>query len=205
MNSISPAFHSIEQGTENAPAIFLLHGTGGSEHDLIPLVADFADSHRLIGLRGNIDEHGQQRFFKRQEDGTLDQESIRLEASKLAAHLEHWHATHNQDVKNTIYVGYSNGANMILSLLFLYPDLIHKAALLHPMLPFQPDATLDLSQKSIFLSWSESDQIIPKLQSQKLIETLTSLAPKLSIVQTDRGHSLTKSEVIALHTFIQSN
>ncbi|MEX0895784.1 MAG: alpha/beta hydrolase [Patescibacteria group bacterium] len=197
-------FQYIQQGTKNAPAIFLLHGTGGTETDLLPLVADFADSHTVIGIRGNVSENGMNRFFKRLAEGVFDQANIRAEAEKLSLFLNAWHAESGQDPTTSVYIGYSNGANMILALLFLYPNLIDTAALLHPILPFEPDPKLDLSNKKIFLSWGNNDQIIPAAESEKLLATVRTYSLKLQIINTDSGHAITQKEAATLQDFIKN-
>lgn len=182
--------------------IFLLHGTGGTEEDLFGLVEPFHTTHSIVGLLGNVREGSMARFFKRKSEGILDQESIKKESSKLADFIKEWIKVNKIKVDNITFVGYSNGANMILATIFYYPDLIKKGALLHPLLPFEPKNNLDLSKHKIMISWSSVDPIIPAEESKKLIKTLKKHSADLTVVETDSGHSLSNKEVSALHKFI---
>ena len=50
---------------ESGQTMILLHGTGGNETDLIPLGEFIDPKTSLLGIRGNVSEHGMPRFFKR--------------------------------------------------------------------------------------------------------------------------------------------
>lgn len=195
-------FQYTEINNKSSKAIFLLHGTGGSDTDLLPLVEPFHKTHTIVGLLGNIREHGMARFFERSASGELDQTSIKTESAKLAEFITGWSKKNMIETENITFVGYSNGSNMILATLFYYPILIKKAALLHAMLPFEPSTGLDLSRHSLFFSWSKSDGMIPASQSISLIEMLKKLKATISVLETDFGHSITEKEVRNLHSFI---
>lgn len=195
-------FHYTQINNNNPLSIFLFHGTGGTETDLFPLVEPFHTSHTIVGLRGNIDESGMARFFKRTANGTFDQDSIREEADKLVLFIIAWKKEHKATANNILYIGYSNGANIILATIFYYPEIIKTAALLHPMLPFHPKSRLDLSQHKLYLSWSRSDSIIPKSASQKVINTLNDFSANTTIVETTQGHTITEPEIKQLHKFV---
>jgi catechol 2,3-dioxygenase-like lactoylglutathione lyase family enzyme len=58
-------------GTDNRTVIVALHGTGGNEHDLIPVVQQISPSAPVISPRGRVLENGMPRFFKRLAEGCL--------------------------------------------------------------------------------------------------------------------------------------
>ena len=49
-----------------------LHGSGGDEHDLLPLAERIAPGHALVSPRGKVNEQGITRFFRRAPDGAWD-------------------------------------------------------------------------------------------------------------------------------------
>jgi phospholipase/carboxylesterase len=57
-----------------------LHGSGGSEADLMPFANRIAPRATLLGVRGRSAEEGMNRWFRRFDAGTYDQEDIRAEA-----------------------------------------------------------------------------------------------------------------------------
>lgn len=78
----------LDQGVKKY--LFLLHGTGGNETDLLPLVGKLKTKYNLVGLRGNVSEQGMLRFFSRTAPGVFDETSIKTETAKLAKFLEAW-------------------------------------------------------------------------------------------------------------------
>jgi len=196
-------FHHKTLGNESAQkSLFLLHGTGGTENDLFPFVELFEKSHTLVGLLGNVRENGMARFFRRSAEGILDQESIKLESQKFADFITSFAQSRDQKPEDITYIGYSNGANMILATMFYFPQLVKNAVLWHPMLPFEPAENLDLSAQKILLSWSETDPIISSSESLKIIEILKKHKANLQVLETDSGHAISRKEVLAMHNFI---
>ena len=58
--------HYFHRGTDPAaPPLLLLHGTGGSERDLLPFAQSLAPRSALLAPRGDVLENGAPRFFRR--------------------------------------------------------------------------------------------------------------------------------------------
>jgi phospholipase/carboxylesterase len=102
------------------------------------------------------------------------------------------------------FLGYSNGANMLLSLLFSYPTFITHLVLLHSMLPFEVTrGSLDLSKHAFFLSIGEYDQIIPPSKQYELIEVLQSFKAVLTVKEYQHGHEITQNELTDVVSFLK--
>lgn len=126
-----PYIHRLYE-PENADGSFivLLHGTGGSETDLMPLAHKIAPNATLIGVRGRSTEEGAPRWFKRLSINEFDQKDIRFEAEAFAAFIEGIVASYGVDLKQTTFIGYSNGANFLGAIHRLHPHLIRRSVLL---------------------------------------------------------------------------
>jgi phospholipase/carboxylesterase len=122
----------------------LLHGSGGNETTLMPLLNKVAPRATLLGVRGRATEEGFPRWYKRITPFSFDQDDIKNEAEAFAAFIEGAVKSYGLDPKKVVYVGYSNGANLLNSLLYLHPNLVHKAVLLRsmPVLSAYPHADL---------------------------------------------------------------
>lgn len=192
--------HFIDNNVKQT--LFLLHGTGGDEKDLLPLIEPFLKTHNVVSLLGNVREHGMPRFFKRLSAGVFDQQSIQEESEKLIAFIKDWMHEHDLTAEDLTFIGYSNGANMILATLFSAPELFTKVALLHAMLPFTPDSNLSLKHIHAFISVGDDDPMIPTVETEKMIETLQALSVQTEVLRTTAGHSITMEEVKALRKFI---
>src|SRR5207253_7191268 len=64
--------------------LLLLHGTGGNEHDLIPLGRELDPAASLLGPRGKVMENGMPRFFRRLAEGVFDLDDLRKRTHELA-------------------------------------------------------------------------------------------------------------------------
>lgn len=183
--------------------LILLHGTGGNKSDFLFLDQLLDRSFNLLGIQGNVLENGMPRFFKRNSFGIFDQDNLRQEAEKLHQFITHWGDDHNLTTDDLAFLGYSNGANMILASLFYYPNDIKTAALLHPMLPFTPPA-ISLKGSRFFVSAGLHDQMISLDQSQMVVETLKEKGAELVVNQYPGGHEISHQEIQDVAEFLKN-
>src|SRR5579872_7010420 len=95
-------------GRAGLPTLLLLHGTGGDEHDLVPLGQALLPGAGLLSVRGKVLENGMPRFFRRLAEGVFDQEDLRFRTHELADFVTAASEHYGLDPANTIAVGYSN-------------------------------------------------------------------------------------------------
>lgn len=183
--------------------LFLLHGTGGDETDLLFLDGLLEKSYNLVGLRGNVNENGMNRFFVRSAPGVFDQESIRAEADKLYRFVSAWGNSQNHASKDMAFVGYSNGANVALATLFYYPQVVYTCALLHPMLPFEPEPSLTLLHLTMFISSGEADPMVPSADTARLMRTLSKTKATITHRTYPGGHEISETEIADVVLFLK--
>ncbi|MBS4219756.1 alpha/beta hydrolase [Bacillus sp. FJAT-49711] len=188
--------HIFQQGQNpNAPTLLLLHGTGGTEHDLINIGKMISPNSNLLGVRGNVLENGMPRFFRRLAEGVFDEEDLVLRTEELIGFLEESAKEYQFDRNNVVAIGYSNGANIAGSLLFHYQDSLKAAILFHPMVPRRGIELPDLSGTSVFIGAGKNDPLCPPEESEDLMEILQSAGAHVQIHWEHYGHQLTRSEV----------
>lgn len=195
-------FQYVYKDNQAPKTLVLFHGTGGSERDLFPLVDTLKNEYNFLGLKGNVQENGMSRFFKRVAEGVFDEESIAIETEKLVKFLEVWREQNGLRWDQLSYLGYSNGANMILATMLLYPEHPYKAVLLHSMLPLTPSPDISLMGSSILMSYGENDPLVGKDESERLISLLMDLGAVVEVVKHPGGHEVVTDEVKALHLFL---
>ena len=81
-------FTHIYQPGAGARTVVALHGTGGSERDLLDLSRALWPDANLLGVRGRVLENGAARFFRRHSEGVFDIENLKSEANALADFIE---------------------------------------------------------------------------------------------------------------------
>ncbi len=116
----------------------LLHGSGGDEHDLMPLADALAPGSSLLGIRGTVAIDGGFAFFHRFPDRTIDEADITARTPVLADFIEITLASHSL-ARAPIAIGLSNGAIVAAAPLLMRPTLLAGAILFRPLSPFTDD------------------------------------------------------------------
>ena len=163
--------HEFIPGTSGR-TLLLLHGTGGNEHDLIPLGRELDSNAALLSPRGQILENGMPRFFRRLAEGVFDVEDLKQRTNELADFVINATERYEIDMKNIIAVGYSNGANIAASILLLRPEILRAAILFRAMVPLVPKNLPDLSSVRVWIGAGDQDPIIPTSETQRLAQLL---------------------------------
>lgn len=177
--------------------LLLLHGTGGTETDLLPLAGHIDPEASLLSVRGNVLENGMPRFFRRLAEGVFDEEDLIFRTKELNEFLDEAAVKYEFDRNNIVAVGYSNGANIAGSLLFHYQNAIKAAILHHPMVPRRGVELPDLTGKSVFIASGTNDPICPAEESKELQSLLQKAGAKVELHWENSGHQLTMGEVEA--------
>ncbi len=99
------------------PPLLLLHGTGGNEHDLLPLRDHLSPGAAVLSVRGTVLESGMPRFFRRISEGVFDEDDLRRRADDLAEFVVTASAAYGIEERSLVAVGFSNGANIASAML----------------------------------------------------------------------------------------
>ncbi|MBC5636804.1 alpha/beta hydrolase [Ornithinibacillus sp. BX22] len=190
--------HIFQKGTNSdKPTLLLLHGTGGTEQDLLPLAEMIDKEANILSVRGNVLENGMPRFFKRLAEGVFDEEDLIFRTKELNEFLGEAAEKYGFARNNIIAIGYSNGANIAASLMFHFQDALRGASLHHPMVPRRGMTLPDLASKKVFISAGTNDPICPAQESEDLKSLLENAGADVTLHWEDKGHQLTVSEVRA--------
>jgi phospholipase/carboxylesterase len=99
-------------------------------------------------------------------------------------------------------VGYSNGANILTSLLLSRPDLIRSAVLMHPLIPFALPAEQALAGMPVLITGGERDPIAPLAATRALADGLAARGAAVRALLHPGGHELPPEEVAAVRDFL---
>jgi phospholipase/carboxylesterase/glyoxalase family protein len=202
MNDLGFVHRFIPGRSQSGTALLLLHGTGGNEEDLIPLGQTLAPGAALLSPRGKVLEHGMPRFFRRLAEGIFDIEDLKLRTHELADFVERARLAYAVGGK-IIAVGYSNGANIAASLMLLHPGALTGAVLFRAMVPFVPEAPVELEQTNVLLAAGRRDPIASPDQTARLRQILERAGAKVSLRWHEGGHELGQDDVDAAQSWLQ--
>jgi len=197
--------HIFNKGEdETKPTLLLLHGTGGSELDLLPIAKEIDDQANVLSVRGNVLENGMSRFFKRLAEGVFDEEDLILRTKELNDFLNEAAEKYRFNRDKIIAIGYSNGANIAANLLFQYQHALMGAMLHHPMVPRRGVEFPNLTGKSVFIAAGTNDPICSSSESLELQSLLERANANVTLHWESKGHQLTATEVKAAGTWYSS-
>ena len=203
----SDFIHRYLGPTSGNPAVkkttlLVLHGTGGDENDMIPLAQALLPGAGIISPRGNVLENGAPRFFRRLAAGVLDQDDLAFRTGELASFVESAIDGYRLTGNQIIAVGFSNGANIAVSMLFRNPGLLRGAILLSPLLPFEPEVLPDLAGTSVFIGAGRLDPLVYSGQIERLAELMTSAGADVQLHWENAGHTITQDELVAAQSWL---
>ncbi|UCZ53992.1 alpha/beta hydrolase [Bacillus shivajii] len=188
--------HLFKEGKEgNRNTLLLLHGTGGNEEDLLPLHPMVDSDAAVLSVRGNVDENGMNRFFRRLAEGVFDKEDLIFRTKELHEFIDKAAKDYSFDRDHVIAVGYSNGANIAGSLLYHYENSLKGAVLLHPMVPRRDIELPNLEKTPVFIGAGSNDPICAPEETKELDQMLTSAGADVEVYWANQGHQLTRDEI----------
>ncbi|TPM41368.1 alpha/beta hydrolase [Mesorhizobium sp. B2-3-4] len=126
-------YRVLSTGEKSRDCLFVLHGSGVDETSMVELARRMAGDALLVAVRGRVPQEDGFRWFERITPTRFDQDSIRAETAAFAAFARDAAARHGLDLDRAAFLGYSNGANLVSSLMLLHPGIVRKAVLLRPM------------------------------------------------------------------------
>lgn len=199
--------HHFRPGTDpSAAPLLLLHGTGGTEHDLLPLARRISPGSALLSPRGTVLEHGAPRFFARIGEGIFDPAEIMRRTEELADFLAAAVPHYALDPTRITALGFSNGANIASALLLLRPELLAAAMLLRPMVVLEPRTLPDLGAKRVLISSGEADPIVPTADPARLATLFRRAGARVDLhINPSAGHSLVPGDLPAIRRFLSDS
>lgn len=185
--------------------LVLLHGTGGNEEDLIFLGKKIEPNASILSPRGKVLENGMPRFFRRLSEGVFDLEDLRIRSHELADFIQKCSLHYKFDLENTIAIGFSNGANISVSMLFLRPEVLQGAILFRAMVPFIPDPLPNLSSKKILLSAGLEDPIVSRNETENLFRLFQKTNAIITLKWQPSSHNLIQEDILVAKPWISYN
>lgn len=192
--------YAEERGAEGAPTLFLFHGTGGDEGQFLPLARQLMPGARLVAPRGDVSEHGAARFFRRRAEGLYDMEDLARRTAAMAGFIEARLAEGAGGA--AIGLGYSNGANILASVILARPDLFDGAVLLHPLIPWDP-APAPVRTR-VLITAGQRDPICPAPMTRGFADYLTRQGAPTALHWHPGGHEIDRSEITAISQFLKT-
>lgn len=194
--------HKLLPGEPGSPLVFALHGTGGDENQLIGFARELVPGATVVSPRGDVSEMGAARFFRRTGEGVYDMDDLARATAKMAGFVEaHVAAAKPSQVFG---LGYSNGANILASVLFAAPEKFDAVALMHPLIPFAPEIDGSLAGRRVLITAGRRDPICPPELTGRLDAYLRDAGADVWLEWHEGGHEVRPNEIEAAKRFFAS-
>jgi predicted esterase len=198
--------HHYQPGSTSAsPTLLTLHGTGGSEQDLVPLAGELLPRAGVLSPRGKVLERGMPRFFRRLSEGVFDLEDLRVRTIELAQFVRAAAEHYGFDATAVVAAGFSNGANIAGSLVLLRPGVLQRAVLFRAMVPLVPDPLPSLPHTPVLVSNGRSDPLVPPAETERLVGLLRSAGADVTLAWQPAGHHLVQDDLSRAREWLASS
>jgi len=188
------------EGRPGAPLLLTFHGTGGHEGQFHGIGPELLPGAHVVSPRGEVDENGMLRFFRRRAEGLYDMEDLGRRTARMgdfvAGEVARTGAT------RVVGLGYSNGANILATLLATRPELFADAVLMHPLIPFTPPDAPGLRGRRALITAGQRDPICPPPLTMRLSDWLETQGARMTLHWHGGGHEIAPSEWGAVRAFL---
>ncbi|MHC1548263.1 alpha/beta hydrolase [Phyllobacterium sp. K27] len=174
--------------------VVLLHGSGQDETSLVSFASKIAPDALLLAVRGRVVQDGSNRWYRRLTPVSFDQKDIRSEAQAFAGFFKQVASKYKIDLNRTTFLGYSNGANLVNSVMMLYPDLVKQAVLLRSMPVLTDSVDANLGNARVLTVSGASDQLYAPY-APALEDLLRSHGARVEARSIKSDHGLGKDDV----------
>lgn len=197
---------------ENAPAVFVLHGRGADEEDLLPVARHLPDDLHVISLRAPDPLQGGYTWYELDlsagglEESQPDAADFRRSLDLVAESVEAAAEAYDLDADRVGLLGFSQGAITSLSLALEEPDRYAWVVALHGYLA---DAHADrgpdgIEGKPVFVGAGTGDRVIPESRSVAAADRFEAIGADVTRGSYPGGHGIGQEELADLVAFVES-
>lgn len=196
-----------------APAVFVLHGRGADEEDLLPIAQRFPDELAVVSLRAPDRLMGGYTWYELDlSGGGLHQsqphpEEFRRSLDLVSESLDAAVDVYDLDPDRLGLFGFSQGAITSLSTLLETPERVDWVVALHGYLAashadLEPDG---VAGKPVFVGAGTQDQVIPVSRAKAAAERLEAVGADVTFGAYEAPHGVGPDELSDVVSFVESH
>ncbi|WP_373605369.1 alpha/beta hydrolase [Bacillus sp. AFS031507] len=182
----------IEPG-KKYPALFLMHGIGSNEQNMLSLVNGLEDYFFIFSVRGHLSQPPGYAYFTIQGYGKPHREVFDEGISKLTSFIDYACSEYSIDESQIFLLGFSQGAILSMALGLSLGNRIKGIIALSGYVPAfvkEEYNILPVEQLSLFISHGEMDQVLPFEWGLANNEYFRKLGAMVTFKTYQEGHSV---------------
>lgn len=195
----SPMIYELRQpkkldATKKYPAIFVFHGIGSNEQNMLQLVEGLEEQFYIFSIRGHLEHPPGFAYFTIQGYGRPHREVFDQAIVKLTGFIDYAIEKYPIDKAQLYLLGFSQGAILSMSLGLTLGNRIKGIVALSGYIPgFVKDEYMidPVDQMSLFISHGEMDQVLPFEWGTAAKDHFQSLGADSTFHPYQAGHTVT--------------
>lgn len=198
--------------TELIPSVFILHGRGANEQDLLPVARQFPDTLALVSLRAPDRLMGGYTWYDLNLSGgdlhasQPDPEEFQRSLNLVTEFVAEATPLFSFDPDRVGLFGFSQGAIMSFALVLDHPTDYAWATGSHGYLP-DSHASRDppgIENFPLFIGAGRADDIIPARRAEAAAKRFRELGCDVSYTVYDTGHGIGQAELTDLISWVET-
>ncbi len=202
-----------EPDTPTDSALFVLHGRGADEEDLLPVAQRLPGERHVVSFRAPDRLRGGYTWYDLDlsggglESSQPDPDGFRRSLDVVADSVDAAVEAYDLDPDSLGLLGFSQGAITSLSLVLEQPDTFAWVAAHHGYLAeSHADRSPDgIEGKPVFVGAGAADQIIPASRSEAAAEGMREAGADVTFGTFEGGHGIGPDELDAVRSFVDEH
>ncbi|MBP3040082.1 esterase [Bacillaceae bacterium Marseille-Q3522] len=181
------------EANKSYPALFLLHGIGSNEENMLPLVAGLEEKFFIFSIRGHLPYPPGFAYFTIQGFGKPYREAFVEGVSRLTGFIDYATEQYPLDTNRLYLLGFSQGAILSMALGLILGKRIKGIIALSGYIPqFVKEEYVikPADQLSLFISHGEMDNILPYEWGVENSEFFQGLGAQVTFITYQEGHTV---------------
>jgi phospholipase/carboxylesterase len=184
--------------------LLLLHGPAGDEHELLPVAQALQPTAAILSPRGQINEEGSSRFFRRVTEDVFDLGDLQRRAEQLAAFVAGASIRYRFDPREVVAVGLSDGATLASTLMLAWPATLAGAVLFRSAAPAMPPRMPKLPGTPVLLANGRYDPVVQPEDTEDLAALLRVAGADVSVALQTAAQQIVQADIEEARSWLTS-
>lgn len=175
------------------PALFMMHGVGCNEQNMLPLASGLEDEFYIFSIRGHLPHPPGYSFFTIERIGKPNREDFEQCIDKITNFINYATEQYNIDSEHLYLLGFSQGAILAKTLGLVLGNHIKGIVALSgytPRFAMEEYNIKPVTQLSVFISHGQFDNVLPYQWGVESNEFFKKMGANVTLKTYQEGHSV---------------
>ncbi|MBM6616297.1 alpha/beta hydrolase [Bacillus suaedaesalsae] len=175
------------------PAIFLMHGMGSNERNMLSLLDGLEEQFYIFSIRGHLNQPPGYAYFTIQGYGKPHRDVFDEAITRLSSFIDYTIEQYNIDTNNLFLLGFSQGAILSETLALTLVNKIKGIVALSGYIPafVKEEYTIKkVTDLSVFISHGKHDQVLPYEWGVESKEYFEQLGARVTFRSYEEPHAV---------------